>query len=636
MALDITTVQDQVEQFMTDTADARALSEKCRDYHDHKQWTAAEIEKLTKRKQAPIVVNRVRPKVKGLLGLYNLRKSDPKAFPRTQKHEKSAHAITDALRFVADQNDFSSIRIDVAEEFFIEGYGGCSVTVSQSKNGDINIDIMHIPWDRIYFDPHSRKKDFSDARFMGFYWWMSEDEAGEKFPDVNIEELLSSSENFTDDTFEDRPRWFDKQRNRIRVAVHFCIKGGKWYFSVFTGNKFLREPEVSPYLDDDGEPCNPLELVAANIDRDNQRYGEVAGFLDQQDEINHRRSKALHLLSQRQTLARKGAIKDANELKRELAKPDGHVEYEGEKGEFEILQTGDMAKGQFELYMDAKAELDSVSFNAQLAGERQQGDLSGRAIDKLQAAGTIELNQDYSLLAGWEKRIYRQIWARVKQFWTEEKWVRVTDDHKNLRWVGLNTHITAQEFMEEKIMDESIPAQDRMKYAASMQFLMVSAQDPDPMVAQTAQAKLNEFVEIKNPVPELDVDIILDQSFDVINAQQEQFELLAKFANGSDIDIIELIELSDLRGKDELIERIEKRRAAAAQAQQGAIQMEQADKQADIQVKNAKAHQIMADVQIKGMKLPGEIRNTTSEAVQREIENLLLLNQPERVNSVSV
>ncbi len=637
MALDITSVQDQVEQFMMDTIDARANSEKCRDYFDHKQWTDAEVEKLKKRKQAPIVVNRVRPKVKGLLGLYNLRKTDPKAFPRTQKHEKSSHAITDSLRYVADQNDFGSLRLSVAEEFFIEGYAGAYIVARQSKN-DIHIDVTHIPWDRIYYDPHSRKKDFSDARFKGFYWWMSEDEAAEKFPDANIEELISQSDNFTDATFEDRPRWFDKQRKRIRVAVHFCIKGGKWYFSVFTGNKFLREPEVSPYLDDEGEPACPIELVCANIGRDNERYGEVLCYLDQQDEINHRRSKALHLLSQRQTFGRKGEPGDVQALKRELAKPDGHVEFLGEEfgKDFGILPTGDMAKGQFELYMDAKSELDAVGFNAQLSGERQQGDLSGRAIDKLQAAGTIELNQDYSQLANWEKAVYRQIWSRVKQFWTAEKWIRVTDDQDNLRWVGLNTQVTAEQFLQEQIMDKALPLDKRRQFAASLQFLTQSAQDPDPMVAQAAQAKLQEIVEISNPVAEIDTDIIIDQSFDVVNAQQEQFEMLAKFGQGQDIDIIELIELSDLRNKEQLIEKIEKRRAAASEAQQGAIQMEAADKEADVQVKNAKAQSMMVDTQMKVAKLPVEVRKTTSEAVQKEIENLLLINSPERVTNVSV
>jgi hypothetical protein len=638
MALDITIVRDQVDQFVMDTIDSRALSEKCRDYYDHKQWTAEEIRKLAKRNQAPIKVNRIRPKVKGLLGLYNLRRSDPKAFPRTQKHEKASHAITDALRYAADQNDFSSIRLDVAEDFFIEGYSGVSVTVNQAKNGDVNVDIKHIPWDRIYYDPHSRKKDFSDARFRGFYWWMSEDEAAEKFPNADVEGLISESDNFTDETFEDRPRWFDKQRRRVRIAVHFCLHQGRWYFSIFTGNTFLREPELSPYLDEDGEPDCPIELVSANVDRDNQRYGEVLCYLDQQDEINHRRSKSLHLLSQRQTFGRKGEPGDVEKMKRELAKPDGHIEFLGEEfgKDFGILPTGDMAKGQFELYMDAKSELDAVGFNAQLSGERQQGDLSGRAIDKLQAAGTIELNQDYSQLANWEKRVYRQMWARVKQFWTEEKWIRVTDDQKNLRWVGLNTQITSQQFLEENIMDEALPLQERQQYAMSLQFLMQSSQDPDPMVAQAAQQKLQEIVSVSNPMADIDTDIILDQSFDVINAQQEQFELLAKFGQGQDIDIIELIELSDLRNKDQLIEKIEKRRAQMMQAQQGAMEMEQADRQADIQLKGAKAQSAMIDAQSKVAKLPAEIRNAESEAVQREIENLLLVTQPERVNSVSV
>jgi hypothetical protein len=240
------------------------------------------------------------------------------------------------------------------------------------------------------------------------------------------------------ETFDDRPKWVlgNKNRKRWRVAYHFYKHRDEWYFCMFTESGFVIEPTISPFLDDSGEPIPNLELVSAYVDRENNRYGEVKSFLDPQDEINHRRSKALHLLSRRQTAARQGAIKNVNSLKRELAKPDGHVEYQGEKGDFEVLDSGDMAQAQFELYQDSKSELDSVSFNAQLAGERQRGDLSGVAINRLQQAGTIELNDLYNLLNDWENRIYRQVWARIKQFWNEEKWIRVTDDQDNLRWVG--------------------------------------------------------------------------------------------------------------------------------------------------------------------------------------------------------
>lgn len=606
VTLTLETVTDQVERFLNDTTEARELSEKCRDYFDHKQWTEEEAKKLKSRHQAPIVVNRLRPKIKGLVGLYGLRTTDPKAYPRTKKHEKAANAATDALRYVADNNDFASLRLNIAEDFFIEGYGGVVVNVKGKKSGEAEIILEQIPWDRIYFDPHSRKKDFSDCRYKGMYLWMYADELKEKFPDADIGAIFN---NHTDETTEDRPRWVDSREKRVRIAVHFCIHNAIWYMSIFTDGFFLMEPQESPYLDDEGEPTCPIELVSSNVDRDNRRYGEAAGFLDQQDELNHRRSKFLHLLSSRQTHGRQGSVKDVQALKREMAKPDGHIEWQGEEfgKDFGVVPTSDMAKAQINLYQDAKAELDSVSFNAQLAGERQQGDLSGRAIEKLQAAGTIELNQDYGLLSAWEKRVYRQIWSRVKQYWTEEKWIRVTDDQKNLRWVGLNGQLTAQEFLEETINDESLPITQRRQAAAAYQALV---QNNDP--------SLNEIVGVKNETSELDIDIILDQSFDTVNVQQEQFQMLVQFAQGSDIDIIELIELSQLRGKDELIEKIEKRRQQAAEA---------AGNMADIQAQGAKA---------KMMESATKADLTQAKAMQTKLENIMLMQQPAKVTSVAV
>jgi hypothetical protein len=618
----------QVEDYLRQTQAARVNSERCRDYRDHKQWTAEEVAKLNERGQAPIVVNRVKPKVDGLLGLLNIRRSDPKAYPRTQKHEKSSEAITDALRFVTENNHFDDCKMAVAENVFVEGYGGAIVDVTQ-KGDDVQIVINEIPWDRIFFDPNSRKKDFSDSRYMGLVMWMDKEEAQEKFPDFNFDDLVSSSD---DTTMQDKISWVDEKNERVRIAQHFYIEQSVWMMCFHAGDFYVIEPQESPYLDDEGEPCNPIELASAYIDRDNNRYGEVLGFLDQQDEINHRRSKALHLLSTRQTAGRKGAVEDVAAMKRELAKPNGHVEYSGEKGDFEILQTGDMAQGQFELYQDAKAEMDAVSFNAQLAGERQQGDLSGVAINKLQQAGTMELNGLFSALNGWEKRIYRQIWARIRQFWTEEKWIRVTDNQDALRWVGLNAHIPAKQWLEEQIKDESLDIETRRKAEASLQFLTQAAKGPDPQLVQAAQqgdmqammavqqavqlqpvaqAKLEEIVEVKNPVPEIMVDIILEQSFDVVNIQQEQFEMLAKFAvPGSGIDIIDLIRLSQIRGKEEVIENIEKSRKEQMQAQGGIQQLQLQDMQANTQ-------KTMAETSVKN-----------EEAQQKRIETVLLTMQP--------
>ena len=38
--------------------------------------------------------------------------------------------------------------------------------------------------------------------------------------------------------------------------------------------------------------------------------------------------------------------------------------------------------------------------------------------------------------ASGRSRLHEATWLRIRQFWTSEKWIRVTDDEKNTRWVG--------------------------------------------------------------------------------------------------------------------------------------------------------------------------------------------------------
>ena len=85
----------QFESFLKGTDVAREVSTKCRDYYNNIQWTEEEEAIIKSRGQAPIVYNRVKPKVGGLLGLLVQQNTDPKALPVTPAHEKASEAITD-------------------------------------------------------------------------------------------------------------------------------------------------------------------------------------------------------------------------------------------------------------------------------------------------------------------------------------------------------------------------------------------------------------------------------------------------------------------------------------------------------------------------------------------------------------
>jgi hypothetical protein len=596
---------DHFESFLDATQQARQNSEKCRDYYDHKQWTADEVEKLRKRKQAPIVVNRIQPKIDAMKGLLINQRTDPKAYPRTPKHEQASYAITDALRFVHDNVDFDGIEEQCAEDYFIEGT--CAAIVElEPKTKKIN--VKRIPWDRYYFDPHSREYDLSDKKWDGIVLWLDVEDAIDLFPE-HEEELTQvvNDYNVSDDTYEDKPVWIDRKRKRIKICQEFVKEKGVWHEVFYTYSMVLLK-DVSPYVDEEDEPVNPIVSASAYIDRELNRYGPAWFWLDLQDEINHRRSKALHIMSQRQTAGRRGAIADINKLKRELAKPDGHVEYDGENTDFQILQTNDMATAQFNLLTEAKQDLDSISVNAQLSGERQQGDLSGRAIQSLQAGGMLEIAPIMSGMQRWRKQVFTQMWFRIRQFWDEEKWIRVTDDYNTLRWVGINQKVTVGQLLQEKVEDESLDPETRQMAAMQLQ-----------QMSQMGDPRLNQIVETRNDIAGVMVDVILDVMPDTLTIQNEQFQLLAQLAaSRPEIPFSAILKLSQIREKEAILAELEAQVEASAELQQVQTQLEAAQKQADIENKQA-------DTAKKGQ-----------ETVQKQLENLVLLNTPVSSTNVSV
>lgn len=503
------------------TVDARQEAERARDYTDGIQLTAAEVAELKRRGQPPVVINRIRRKIEWLRGLEVKQRTDPKAFPRTPQHQDDAESVTDAIRFVCDDQDWDGVRSDVYDNFLVEGFGGCEVIHTTNKRGDIDVKINAYPWDRLFYDPFSRRDDFSDARYKGVVLWMDGQDFKADYPKHAdaVDAMASQYSESMSNTYGDRPadKWYDGKRNRVRVILMWHRKGGVWHWVKFIRGSTLEEGE-SPYVDDEGESVCPLILQSAYVGRDNCRYGIVRDMFDPQDEVNKRRSKALHSINSRQTMGIKGAVNSVAELKRELAKPDGHVELTLEAFEeaarmgikpFEIIQTGDQTQGQIALMQEAKNEIDLLGANSALEGETGES-TSGRAVLARQQGGMIEIAALNDKLHRFTRTVYRHIWMRIKQFWTGERWVRVTDDESTARFVGINQRIT----LEQKL-GEVDPQQAQ---AIAMQ-----------MMLQPGDPRLQQVVEVRNNVQELDVDIILEEVPDRVTLEGEVFEALLKY-----------------------------------------------------------------------------------------------------------
>ena len=261
-------------------------------------------------------------------------------------------------------------------------------------------------------------------------------------------------------------------------------------------------------------------------------------MISPQDEINKRRSKGLHYSNMRQSRVSRMAGMEPEDVRRELAKPDGVVV--GEKDEFEILPTNDMAAANLQLLQEAKAEVDIRGPNAALAGKNENA-MSGRAIIAQQQGGMVEAAMLFDRLRILSLAVYRSAWARIRQYWTGERWVRITEDERNVRFVGINHPVTFLDLAQRELTSDP---------QAELKLGLLSR---DPRAHQVAK--------VENAVGELDVDINIDEGMDTPTIAAEQFDMLVKMVP----QIVQLppqwgkaiIMASSLRDKDKILEMLE-------------------------------------------------------------------------------
>lgn len=585
-APDVAELVRMFEEAEEGTQDARRKAERDIDYRDGKQWTADEEAKLRERGQPVVTFNRIQRKVNYLKGLEAQTRKNPKAFPRTPGDDGAAQAATDALRYVCDDQDWDSKRSEAFDDILTPGTGAIMVGAQRTRNG-IDPALVHIPWDRFFHDPHSRRFDFSDAAYMGIVTWMDCAKAKRLFPGYEdvIESTWASARN--SDTYDDRPKfslWADHRRRRVRIVEIYFEHEDEWWSAFFTKAGYLSEPGPSPYLDADGRPECPIKAVSAFVDRDNNRFGEVRMMISPQDEVNKRRSKLLHRNnSNRLRISRAASVpggEDASAIKREMAKPDGIIF--AESGEVELIGDSGATAVEFQLLQESKAEIDLLGPNAALAG-KNENDASGRAILAQQQGGMIEVALLMDRLRHLSLMVYRSIWARIRQYWDAPRWIRVTDDERNMRWIGLNAPRTMLDVARERLQGDP-----------DAEFkLALLARDP----------RAQMVVEVQNHVAGIDIDIVIDEGMDTPTVQAEQFDTLSKMMPAMTQLPPEALELlvtaSSLRDKDKMLAIIAKMKQGPSPEQQAAAELHFRKGVADIENVQSQTLRNVADAAAK-------------------------------------
>jgi hypothetical protein len=164
---DIGKLKKAYSDYLSNKRDEIEEQKDARRYYHGSQWTEAQIKILKKRKQPISTVNRIGRKIDGVVGLLERLRQDPKAFPRTPGQEQGADIATAVIRYALDAQEWKPKSAEIARDGAIEGIGGLEINLTQGDSQDPNdrdIELDIVEPESFFYDPLSKRADFSDAR----------------------------------------------------------------------------------------------------------------------------------------------------------------------------------------------------------------------------------------------------------------------------------------------------------------------------------------------------------------------------------------------------------------------------------------------------------------------------------------
>lgn len=446
------------------------------EFREGLQWTSEEKSELEKRGQAAIVENEIAPILERIIGQYKRQKTRIIFRGRNLgSDEKTNNIMSDLALHAQQQSDYEFEEGDMFDDSNVCGFGVLRVTIEFDDILDPIIKIEHDDVLDMFPDPYSRRYDWNkDAEHISRAKWVQVDEARKLYPHkkneinsfINLDIVNAETANFKRDNYFDdqteRVRLVEQEyKTRVKKQVVFFGSGetkDTTNWSASRRNKFLKDnPSAKQFervdtemkvgvfcgrvlLDHKDSPYNHklFTWVPYFIRRkkDGEPYSMVRLLIDPQTEINKRRSKALHLLTTNQTIAEQGAVADKDEWNKEMAKPDGYMEYkQGRK--VEILKNIEVASSQVALLNESKQAIPRISGISNEAMARTSEVRSGVGLQRKQAMTDLITMPIWDNLRRTRLMTGQLIYENIKQYYTSEKVFQVTDDLGKSRNVEL-------------------------------------------------------------------------------------------------------------------------------------------------------------------------------------------------------
>jgi hypothetical protein len=231
-------------------ADIRWQSESREDFafRDGNQWSSEERSILQEELRPVLTFNLTKSSIDLIMGMNEDNRKVYRASPIDPTDAFLCEVLNDIAVWVQETNNFDEEEDAALESAAISGRGWVAIDFNPDPRrfGEIEMSEIDLPTHEVHFDPASRRRDLSDASYICWDKWMSEQEfrmryphiKGKAYQDIIAYSNLEGSETgayFPPKMVDDTPiftpdgdasdydmaldfNYFDKSKNMIRVV----------------------------------------------------------------------------------------------------------------------------------------------------------------------------------------------------------------------------------------------------------------------------------------------------------------------------------------------------------------------------------------------------------------------------------
>jgi len=428
-------IRDYFEYSLDYFSESRAQAKEVIEFNHNRHYTIAQLTVLQNRKQPAETFNIIKSYKRVIGGYLASTISNINVKPVGAEDINIAALGQDLVQYALRISKFKRVRVKLIDDLLLTGL--CAYEIRVNKTGEkdefgtdnVDIKINYLPWDEVVVDPKSREEDYSDAKHISKYRWLSAEDIDNLWPNKS-EELDRHFSFYGIDKPDNNAQGKYKLNDNYLIITTYIKEKDKILEVIWCNDVILEQNDITHMKQ---FPIRPIYLEK----EDKSYYGVFKEVLESQKAINQALIQIQLLANVNKVYVNKTAVDNIEEFKKAFNRVNAIIPVKDINGIRIDSLNGDIIT-QYNIIDKSLERIKRIlNLNDSFLG-MMGSSASGRQIKLQQNMTASALTYITSNIEYMYECIGQDILEFAKIFYNAYKVIRIADQRNGDRFIEIN------------------------------------------------------------------------------------------------------------------------------------------------------------------------------------------------------